>query len=86
MKRENRSPKNAFAYASIGMQLSATILIFVIGGYKLDQYYNKSPVFLITGTVVGMVIGFYSLLKELLGTSDYNSKTDDRDKNRHKWM
>ena len=86
MKRENRSPKSAFAYASVGIQLSATILICVIGGYKLDQHYGKSPVFLITGTVVGMVVGFYSLLKELLSTGSYNSNSNDRDKNRNKWM
>lgn len=82
-KQGKSSPKSAFAYASIGMQLAATILIFVIGGYKLDQYYKIAPVFLISGTVLGMVIGFYSLFKELV--SDKNNRKDP-DKHKYKWM
>jgi F0F1-type ATP synthase assembly protein I len=80
------SPKSAFAYVSIGMQLAATILICVIGGYKLDQYYKMTPVFLISGTFLGMVIGFYSLFKELISEKRDNNSGEDPEKDRYKWM
>jgi F0F1-type ATP synthase assembly protein I len=54
-----------FAYSTIGIQLAATVLIFILGGYKLDDYLNRSPVFTTIGAVLGMVIGFYHLIKEL---------------------
>ncbi len=80
------SPKSAFAYVSIGMQLAATILICVIGGYKLDQYYKMTPVFLISGTVLGMVIGFYSLFKELADDKSHQKDNEEPDKHKYKWM
>jgi F0F1-type ATP synthase assembly protein I len=85
-KQGKSSAKSAFAYASVGIQLAVTILIFVIGGYKLDQYYKMTPVFLISGTVLGMVIGFYSLLKELISDKSDKNDNEEPDKNKYKWM
>jgi len=54
-----------FTYSTIGIQLAATVIIFIVGGYKLDEHLNRSPVFTTIGAVVGMVIGFYHLIREL---------------------
>ncbi len=85
-KEGKSSPKSAFSYVSVGMQLAATILICVIGGYKLDQYYKKTPIFLILGTVLGMVVGFYSLIKDLIGKGRDRDNKEEPDKHKYKWM
>jgi F0F1-type ATP synthase assembly protein I len=85
-KQGKTNQKSAFSYMSIGMQLSATILIGVIGGYKIDQHYNKSPVFLVIGAALGMAAGFYSLLKELLGENIQKRSPEKKDNNKNKWM
>jgi F0F1-type ATP synthase assembly protein I len=56
-----------FTYSTIGLQLAVTILLFILGGYKLDEHLNRAPVFTTIGAAVGMVIGFYHLIKELQG-------------------
>jgi len=63
----DNSGKAVFAHVTIGLQLAITMLIFVYGGYRLDLYFDKSPLFLITGTIIGMCLGFYHLLKDLQG-------------------
>ncbi len=66
-----------FAHITIGIQLAITMVIFVIGGNKLDVHYDTSPLFLIIGTVFGMGIGFYHLLKDL--QEPEKKKEDDED-------
>ncbi len=85
-KEGKNPPKSAFSYVSVGMQLAATILICVIGGYKLDQYYKKTPIFLISGTVLGMVVGFYSLIKDLITKERDRENRKEPDKHKDKWM
>ena len=83
MKRES-SGRQAFAHITIGLQLAITILIFVYAGYRLDLYYEKKPMFLVAGTVIGMCLGFYHLMKEL---SRENKKSDNEieEKKKTKW-
>ncbi|MBP7735301.1 MAG: AtpZ/AtpI family protein [Spirochaetes bacterium] len=67
-------------YSTIGIQLAATVTLFVIGGYKLDEHLNRAPVFTTIGAFVGMVAGFYNLIKELrdLGIREKNKKNQER--------
>jgi len=66
LDKKKNSTRVVFGNITIGMQLAITILIFVFAGYRLDLYYEKSPLFLALGTFIGMSIGFYHLYKELL--------------------
>jgi F0F1-type ATP synthase assembly protein I len=43
--------------------LLASVLLLALLGYLLDYYLNASPVFLIIGLGLGLVIGFYELAK-----------------------
>lgn len=52
-------------YSSMGIQLAATVTLFILGGYKLDNYYDRSPVFTSIGALIGMAIGFYHLIRQL---------------------
>lgn len=83
MNKERRSGQVIFAHITIGLQLAITILIFVYGGNWLDARFNKSPLFLIIGTVLGMCIGFYHLLKDLQGEETKEKKAKER--KRVKW-
>lgn len=70
-----------FTYSTIGIQLAATVVLFIVGGYKLDEHLNKSPVFTTIGAAVGMLIGFYHLIKEL---QDIDGKEKKERKERKK--
>jgi F0F1-type ATP synthase assembly protein I len=62
---KKKTSGSIFTYSTIGIQLAATVILFIVGGYKLDEHLNRSPVFTTIGAVVGMVIGFYHLIKQL---------------------
>ncbi len=83
MDKKSGSGQVVFAHITIGIQLAITILIFVFAGNWLDQHFNKSPLFLVIGTALGMAIGFYHLLKEL-HEGEVKEKKDDERK-RIKW-
>lgn len=88
MVNKENSGKVVFAHITIGLQLAITMLIFVYGGYRLDLYFDKSPLFLIVGTILGMCLGFYHLLKDLQVDSkkdEYPKKEDEQNKKRIKW-
>ncbi len=75
------------SHLTIGLQLAITIMIFVYGGYRLDLYFDKSPLFLAVGTVIGMALGFYHLMKNLQSTikKSENDKPDGHKRIRKKW-
>lgn len=83
MEKKTTSNQFVFAHVTLGIQLAITIFIFVWIGYKLDLRYHTSPLFLIIGTVIGMVLGFYHLMKSL---SSEQEKEDVRsEKKSRKW-
>ena len=83
MDNERGSGRVVFAHITIGIQLAITILIFVFAGNWLDVRFNKSPLFLIIATAIGMAIGFYHLLKDLQG-EEHKDKRVKKSK-RVKW-
>jgi len=88
VSNERNSGREVFAHVTVGLQLAITMLIFVYGGYKLDLYFEKSPLFLVVGTIIGMVLGFYHLLKNLqVGSNRSGNQNDDERKKikRIKW-
>lgn len=86
LEKKDKTAQVVFANITIGMQLAIIILLFVYGGYRLDLHYDKSPLFIAIGTVLGMGIGFYHLFKEL---DDMARKEKEAKKNgkqvRKKW-
>jgi F0F1-type ATP synthase assembly protein I len=85
---KKKSSRSIFAYSTIGIELAATITAFVIGGYKLDDYFNKSPVFISIGAFSGMAIGFYHLIKQLQGIdrTEKSERNSEKNKERKKWL
>ena len=52
------APAMAASYALIG-----AILLFGALGYALDRWQGTAPWFLLAGLVLGVVVGFYELIK-----------------------
>jgi F0F1-type ATP synthase assembly protein I len=80
VRNKKNSGQVVFANITIGLQLAITMLVFVYGGHRLDLYFDKSPLFLVIGTALGMALGFYHLLKDL----QVDDKKDDGDKDGEK--
>ncbi|NMB64239.1 MAG: AtpZ/AtpI family protein [Spirochaetes bacterium] len=80
------------AYSTIGIQLAITILVFLYGGFLLDEHFNSSPVFVVIGTIIGMGAGFYNLMKSLseldrlLKKSQLGDNNNSSGSKRRKWM
>lgn len=83
---KNKTSKLVFAYSTIGLQLAATILIFVYGGYWLDRRFNAEPWFLLLGTAIGLFAGFFNLFRELKGIDQSIEKSNAEEKSRRKWL
>ncbi len=53
-------------YLGLGLQLAATIVIFLLVGKWLDGEFNTSPVLMVVGVFIGAVAGLYSFLKTVI--------------------
>ncbi|MFQ5737405.1 MAG: AtpZ/AtpI family protein [Acidobacteriota bacterium] len=49
--------------AGASSTLLGALLVFGAAGYFLDRWLDRSPWFLLTGLLVGLVIGFYELAR-----------------------
>lgn len=89
MNNKNNTGQQIFTHITIGLQLAITMVIFVYGGYRLDLYFDKSPLFVAIGTVFGMVLGFYHLMKNLQDTERREERMKNGDgttnRRRKKW-
>jgi F0F1-type ATP synthase assembly protein I len=68
-------------YLSIGVQLAATMVVWVGIGWLVDRWQDTTPAFLIVGSVVGMIAFFVQLIrvsKELSARSNARGKKDDK--------
>ena len=84
--KKKRPSQVIFTHITLGLQLAITIFIFVYAGHYLDNKYQKSPLFLAIGTVIGMGIGFYHMMKELQRDEKSDDDDDDDEKKRVRWM
>lgn len=61
------SAPSASDFAGIGLQLAASIVLFVFAGQWLDRRLGTGPVFLILGVFLGAGGSFYSMYRKLMG-------------------
>ena len=43
--------------------LIVAVIIFGAAGYFIDKWQNSSPLFLLIGLLIGIVVGFYEIAK-----------------------
>ena len=61
---ENRE---AYRYASLGMQFAGGTLLFAGVGFMLDKWLHLLPLRTITGLLVGGGLSFYSVYRKVIG-------------------
>ena len=54
-----------YKYAQIGLELAGAVLLGFYCGYKLDVHFGLSPWLMLAGSALGMVSGFYLVIREL---------------------
>ena len=86
MENKNLKISNTIlTYSTIGLQLAAFILLCIYGGYKLDEYLDNSPIFLIVGSFVGMGGGFYNLIRTLADMDRKRKEEESEEESENKW-
>ncbi len=81
-----KSSQTAFLYVTIGLQLAITVTAFVFGGYYLDNRFKSSPLYVTIGAVLGMILGFYHLIKQLKDIEEREKRRKTEEKKSSKWM
>jgi len=67
LNNSKKKPLNQYAqYAGMGFSMAAVMLLMIWGGYKLDEHFDKKPVFTITLTLLSIPVALYLSLKDLL--------------------
>ena len=60
---KNETYKSIAPFLNIGLQMALTILVFVLLGWWLDGKFDKSPVFILIFSFVGIFGAFYNFFK-----------------------
>jgi len=71
----------AFKLVGLGWYVGICILLGVLGGLWLDSRLHRSPVFVIVGLLLGIIIAFYGVYRMILpnfGKFDNNNKNEGK--------
>lgn len=68
---ENRE---AYRYASLGMQFAGGTLFFAGMGFLLDKWLRILPVLTVAGLLVGGALSFYSVYRKVIGETKRGGK------------
>jgi F0F1-type ATP synthase assembly protein I len=61
--KDPSSETSSWAYASLGMQIVVTVLVFIYIGIRVDRHWQTKPWGFLSGAVVGILVGLYSFIK-----------------------
>jgi F0F1-type ATP synthase assembly protein I len=70
--RQQKDPQDRQPWmrlAGTGIELAAAVGGFALLGYWIDRHYGSSPKGLLIGALLGLVGGFYNLIKASLAVS-----------------
>jgi F0F1-type ATP synthase assembly protein I len=71
---EPETPEQAigkgYKYLAIGLRFAGGIVVFVFAGLLLDRWLHTTPIFVVVGTLLGAVLGFLSVYRELVAEPD----------------
>ncbi|MEO8196464.1 MAG: AtpZ/AtpI family protein [Thermoanaerobaculia bacterium] len=70
--------------AGSGIELAAAVGGFALLGYWIDRHYGSSPWGILIGALLGLIGGFYNLVKASLAASREARQWDDEAKREHK--
>ena len=61
--KDPSSETSPWAYASLGMQIVVTVLVFIYIGFRIDRHWQTKPWGLVSGAVLGIIVSLYNFLK-----------------------
>jgi ATP synthase protein I len=66
-QRNNGSRQGSpYGMIGLGFEMAVPVVLFLFAGYKLDQWLGSTPWLLVLGAFLGMIVGFYSLYKRVV--------------------
>lgn len=74
MEKNDSSQKSVLKelgpYMNLGIQLIIPIILGVFGGKWLDEEYDTKPLWIVTLSVLGIIVGLYSFIKTVIKEND----------------
>ena len=61
---ENNKWKTIMKWSGLGVEFAGVIILFCYFGYKLDEKFQTSPWFLLTGFFLGFIGMLYIIIKD----------------------
>lgn len=65
----SQSLNNYARYSSMAFQMVFIIALGVFGGVKLDEHFDCKPILTLVCSLVGLVVAFYVVIKDVLRSS-----------------
>ena len=79
MTEDPRSSLSAVGrFAGLGVQLVASILLFLYGGQWVDRRLGTDPVFLLLGVFIGAAAAVYSMCRSLMAEQRREAEKNGR--------
>lgn len=61
-----RAIKEVAPYSGLGLQLAVTVVIFWFIGRLIDEHYGTSPLWMVIGAMLGIIVGMYNFIKAVI--------------------
>jgi F0F1-type ATP synthase assembly protein I len=62
----SQPPRSPVAYVGAGFEVVAPVVLLMLAGYWLDGRFASEPWFLLSGALLGIAVGLYTLLRRFL--------------------
>lgn len=69
--------RDAGPYLGLGLQLAATIVIFIYAGDWLDKKYEQGGIITLISAFLGISIGLYNFIRTVLYLGNRKQKEDE---------
>lgn len=64
---KEKQPNAFLRYSSMATQMAVIIVVFALGGIKLDEYFQTDVAYFTGGlTILGVVLSMYFMIKDLI--------------------
>lgn len=64
-RNDDGKAPSPWSLTGLGFEIAVPIALGVYLGYRLDRWLDSSPWFLVIGSLLGMVVGFYGFFKSV---------------------
>ena len=79
INKQKKKLNNFAKYSSIAFQMMVTIVLFSLGGFKLDEWLKtKFPIFTLMLSLIGVFAGIYYAIKDFIKFTDKNKNNGEQ--------